>query len=135
MTITSPPPVPQLPIRDMAEAIAFYKTKLGFTLDWKYEDRLAGVSRDQTVLFLDLVTEGPLHPVRVWLNLYSIAEVVGLHDDWQRAGVLIIASPEQKPWGLFEFIAEDCSGNTFRVYYDTESPPVDGLGEAPPNRR
>ncbi|HEY4247056.1 MAG TPA: VOC family protein [Lacunisphaera sp.] len=117
-----PAPVPQIPVSDLGRAISFYQSRLGFTLDWKYEDGIAGVSRDDTRLFLDRVAGGSLHPVRVWLNLGSVAEVDALHLDWQKAGVSIACPPEQKPWGIYEFIAEDCDGNSYRVFYDTETP-------------
>lgn len=95
---------------------------MGFTLDWKYEDGLAGISRDETRLFLDRVAEGPLHPVRVWLNLSSAAEVDALFAEWRSSGAVIVAAPEQKPWGLFEFMVEDPDRNTLRVFHDTETP-------------
>jgi len=117
-----PAPVPQIPVRDLARAISFYETRLGFHLDWKYEDGIAGVSRDDVRLFLDRVADGPVHPVRVWLNLGSTAEVDALFAAWRKADVRIAAAPAQKPWGLYEFIAEDADGNSFRVFYDTETP-------------
>ena len=83
---------------------------------------LAGVSRDQARLFLDRVVNGPIHPVRVWLNLDSVSEVDALHREWQKADVLIRSAPEPKPWGLYEFIAEDGDGNSYRVFHDTETP-------------
>jgi hypothetical protein len=122
MAMRLPSPVPQIPVSDLGRAISFYQSRLGFTLDWKYEDGIAGVSRDQTRLFLDRVAAVPLHPVRVWLNLRSVAEVNALHSEWQQAGVLIASAPEQKPWGIYEFIAEDCDANSYRVFYDTETP-------------
>jgi uncharacterized glyoxalase superfamily protein PhnB len=91
-------------------------------LDWNYEGGIAGVSRDEARLFLDCVVEGPLHPVRVWLNLESASEVDALHREWQTAGVPIATAPEQKPWGIYEFTADDCDGNSYRVFYDTETP-------------
>jgi uncharacterized glyoxalase superfamily protein PhnB len=81
-------------------------------------------------LFLDRVVKGALHPVRVWLNLESVSEVDALHREWQKAGVPIPAAPEQKPWGIYEFIAEDCEGNSYRVRSDRHiklSAPVDSL--------
>jgi predicted enzyme related to lactoylglutathione lyase len=117
-----PAPVPQIPVRDLDRAIKFYQSQLGFTLDWKYEDGIAGVSRDEARLFLDRFTEGQVHPVRVWLNLRSVAEVDALHSEWQKSNVPIVSAPEQKPWGIYEFIAEDCEGNSYRVFYDTETP-------------
>ena len=122
MTAKLPPPVPQIPVSDLGRAISFYQSRLGFVLDWKYEDGLAGVSREEARLFLDRVAAGPLHPVRVWLNLGSVAEVDALYSEWQKSGVPIASAPEQKPWGIYEFIAEDGDGNSFRVFYDTETP-------------
>jgi len=119
MRIKLPSPVPQIPVRDLDRAISFYQSRLGFVLDWNYEDGIAGVSRDQARLFLDRVVDGPLHPVRVWLNLSSVSEVEALHGEWQKADVVIVSAPEQKPWGIYEFIAEDCDGNSYRVFYDT----------------
>jgi catechol 2,3-dioxygenase-like lactoylglutathione lyase family enzyme len=117
-----PTPVPQVPVRDLERAISFYQSRLGFTLDWKFEDGIAGVSRDEARLFLDRVVEGTLHPIRIWLNLNSVSAVDALHQAWHEARVPIISPPEQKPWGLYEFIATDCDGNSYRVFYDTETP-------------
>ncbi len=122
MTTTLPAPVPQIPVKDLDRAIEYYQSRLGFDLDWKYEDGIAGVSRDDARLFLDRVAEGPLHPVRVWINLCSVAEVDSLYSGWQQSGVRLATAPEQKPWGIYEFIAEDSDGNSFRVFYDTETP-------------
>jgi predicted enzyme related to lactoylglutathione lyase len=120
MATKLPAPVPQIPVSNLDRAISFYQSR--HALDWKYEDGIAGVSREEARLFLDRVAEGPLHPVRVWLNLGSVAEVDALYSDWQKAGVPIASAPEQKPWGIYEFIAEDCDGNSYRVFYDTETP-------------
>lgn len=117
-----PAPVPQIPVRDLGRAIAFYQSQLGFALDWKYEDAIAGVSREDARLFLDRVVDGPLCPVRVWLNLHSVAEVDALYAAWRKSGVPMVSAPAQKPWGLYEFIAEDCDRNSYRVFYDTETP-------------
>lgn len=105
MTTKLPAPVPQIPVSDLAGAISFYRSRLGFALDWQHEDGIAGVSRQDARLFLDRVTEGPLHPVRVWLNLDSVADVDALHQEWREAGVPTPSAPEQKPWGLYEFTA------------------------------
>ncbi len=117
-----PAPVPQIPVSNLARAISFYQSRLGFALDWKYEDGIAGVSREEARLFLDRVVDGAVRPVRVWLNLGSVAEVDALHAEWKASDVPIASAPEQKPWGLYEFVAEDCDGNSFRVFYDTETP-------------
>ncbi|HSP44493.1 MAG TPA: VOC family protein [Chthoniobacterales bacterium] len=122
MATKLPIPIPQIPVSDLERAISFYQSRLGFALDWKHENGIAGVSRENARLFLDRVCEGPIHPVRVWLNLDSVSEVDALHGAWQKAGAPIASAPEQKPWGIYEFIAEDCDGNSYRVFYDTETP-------------
>ena len=114
--------VPQIPVSDIERAISFYQSHLRFKLDWKYEDGIAGVSRDEARLFLDRVVEGPLHPVRIWINLCSVTEVDALFTEWKNSDVPIASAPEQKPWGLYEFIAQDVDGNSFRVFHDTETP-------------
>ncbi|HTH46410.1 MAG TPA: SgcJ/EcaC family oxidoreductase [Candidatus Limnocylindria bacterium] len=107
---------------DLERAIAFYQSRLGFTLDWKHEDLIAGASRHEARLFLERVAVEPLHPVRVWFNLDSVAEVDALHREWLEADVPIISTPEQKPWGLYEFTASDGDGNSYRVFHDTDTP-------------
>ena len=122
MSIKLTAPVPQVPVGNLERAISFYQAQMGFSLDWKHEDGIAGVSRNEARLFLDRVVEGPLHPVRIWLNLASVSEVTELCHEWRRSGVTIPSAPEQKPWGLYEFVAEDCDGNSYRVFYDTATP-------------
>ena len=41
-----PGPVPEIPVRDIARAVAYYENNLGFTLDWGGEELgLAGISK------------------------------------------------------------------------------------------
>ncbi len=119
MSTKLPAAVPQVPVRDLDRAISYYQSRLGFSLDWKYEDGLAGVSCGEARLFLDRVVDGPLHPVRIWLNLCSTSEVDALHGQWKESGATISSAPELKPWRLYEFTAEDCDGNSYRVFHDT----------------
>ena len=53
---------------------------------------------------------------------WGVREMHVRHSDWKKAGVPIASAPEQKPWGIYEFISEDCDGNSYRVFYDTETP-------------
>jgi len=117
-----PTPIPQIPVRDLEQAISFYQSRLGFELNWKHEDCIAGLSRDDARVVIERVVEGRFHPVRIWLNLDSVADVDALHGVWKAAGVTITSAPEQKPWELYEFIAQDCEGNSYRVFHDTGTP-------------
>ena len=41
-----PIPVPELPVSNLQAAETFYAHRMGFRIDWVYEDYLAGISRD-----------------------------------------------------------------------------------------
>ena len=48
-----PGAVPEIPVRDINEAAAYYQDKLGFTLDWGGEELgLAGISKGNCRMFL-----------------------------------------------------------------------------------
>lgn len=45
MTTKLPSPIPQIPVGNLDRAIGFYLSRQGFSLYWKCEDSIAGVSR------------------------------------------------------------------------------------------
>jgi hypothetical protein len=46
MKLEFPGAVPEIPVRDINEAAAYYENSLGFTVDWGGEERgLAGISK------------------------------------------------------------------------------------------
>ena len=118
-----PPPVPELPVKDIDAAVAYYQTKLGFTLDWGDEELgLAGISKGNCRMFLAneqyRKARGNVGPVLTWLNLDSKEEVDEVYRMWSASNAKLISAPESKPWGLHEFMAADLDGNLFRVFYD-----------------
>jgi predicted lactoylglutathione lyase len=123
MTLEFPGAVPEIPVRDINEAAAYYEKNLGFTVDWGGEELgLAGISNGNCRMFLanseyrkQSVTHGP---VLIWLNLKSKDEVNDLFRLWSSSEAKLISEPESKPWGLHEFMAADLDGNLFRVFYD-----------------
>ena len=122
-----PGAVPEIPVSDINRAAAYYKTNLGFTIDWGGEDGgIAGISRGHCRMFL---TNGPFRehhgntaPVLIWLNLDSKEDVNELHELWCKSQAKIISAPESKPWGLHEFTVADLDGNLFRVFHDFATP-------------
>ena len=53
MKLEFPGAVPEIPVRDINEAAAYYENNLGFTVDWGDEDLgLAGISRGDCRMFL-----------------------------------------------------------------------------------
>jgi uncharacterized glyoxalase superfamily protein PhnB len=122
-----PGAVPEVPVRDINEAAAYYQNNLGFTLDWGGEELgLAGISKGNCRMFLASSEyrrkHGNAGPVLIWLNLDSIAEVDDLYRLWSHSQAKLRSAPESKPWGLHEFLAEDLDGNLFRVFHNFATP-------------
>ena len=123
MKLEFPGAVPEIPVRDVNEAAAYYTNNLGFTVDWGDEELgLAGISRGDCRMFLansDFRKGwGNVGPVLIWLNLNSKDEVNDLYRVWSSNKAKLISEPESKPYGLHEFMAKDLDGNLFRVFYD-----------------
>ena len=118
-----PAAVPEIPVRDVDAAAAYYQNQLGFSLDWGGEDGgIAGISKGNCRMFLTdrafREQHGNAAPVLVWLNLNSKQEVDDLYEEWSRSEARMVSPPESKPWNLHEFTVADLDGNLFRVFYD-----------------
>jgi len=119
-----PSAVPEVPVTDMTNALAYYEGKLGFNVDWgRQGGGIAGISQGRSRWFLtDQEFRGYFRnqpPVVVWLNLDSKEEVDALHVRWEKAGAMILHPPESKPWSrLHEFVVTDPDGNFIRVFYN-----------------
>ncbi len=119
-----PSPCPEIPVANLAAALAYYRDRLGFKIDWADDGNngLAGLSRGDTRVFMTTPAsrshEEFQAPIVLWLNLSSRAEIDTLHGEWVAAGAIITAPPEAKPYKLYEFFAQDVDGNVFRVFYD-----------------
>ena len=118
-----PAAVPEIPVTDMNAALDYYRSKLGFNIDWGGVDRgIAGISKGHCRMFLTnadfRAQHGNAPPVMIWLNLDNKGEVDELYETWNTAGAKMISPPESKPWKLYEFTASDLDGNLFRVFYD-----------------
>ena len=114
---------PEPPVADLPAALAYYRDKLGFTVDWADEALgLAGLSRGDARMFMSNAAYnaqvGGRGPIVMWLNLSSRAEVDALHQEWAAAGAKIKAAPSAKPYKLYEFLAQDLDQNVLRVFYD-----------------
>jgi predicted lactoylglutathione lyase len=118
-----PAAVPEIPVTDMDQALDYYRSKLGFSIDWGgAEGGIAGISKGNCRMFLTnrdfRERYGNAPPVMTWLNLESKAEVDELYEIWKAVGARFISPPESKPWKLHEFTVSDLDGNLFRVFYD-----------------
>jgi len=125
-----PGPVPEIPVRDIATAVAYYQNNLGFTLDWGGEELgLPGISKGNCRMFLAnqqyRKQYGNVGPTLTWLNLKSKEAVDELYRVWSASNAQLMSTPESKSWGLHEFTAADLDGNLFRVFYDFATPERD----------
>jgi predicted lactoylglutathione lyase len=133
MSYEFPPAVPEIPVRNIDQAAAYYQRHLGFNFDWGNEaGGIAGVSKGHCRMFLTNTAfregNGNGAPVLIWLNLSSKDEVNDLHGQWSRSQAKIVSPPESKPWGLHEFTAADLDGNLFRVFFDFAPPERERAG-------
>ena len=116
-----PPPVPELPVTDVRAAANAYARQMGFSVDWTYEDHLAGISKDAARVFLRRRTPQEArerYRVLIWLNMASSAEVDQLHANWKERGVQIVDELQTAPYRLRQFTAQDPDGNRLRVFFD-----------------
>ena len=106
---------PILPVRDMAEAIAFYQAAGFTTREYELGGGYTFVQfDDESVFDLDLA-EHPLDPDSNSAGCYVIVPDV---DDWHArltgAGLPVTALEDQ-PWGMREFTLTDPSSNHLRI--------------------
>lgn len=106
---------PILPVRDMAEAIAFYRAA-GFRIrEYETGGGYAFVHHgDDSVFDLDLAAL-PFDPATNNAGCYVIAPDV---DEWHgrlRGAGLAVTDPVDEPWGMREFTLTDPSGNRLRI--------------------
>lgn len=109
-------PVAELPVTDVEQAQAYYRDRLGFTIEWIYPDREIGaVSHDEIAIFFRR-TFKKIHPAAFWI--YA-SDVDLAHQKFIQLGANIVADIEDKPWGQRQFSVQDLNGNLFHVHHDT----------------
>jgi uncharacterized glyoxalase superfamily protein PhnB len=118
-----PQAVPEIPVENVDNAAEYYVQALGFTVDWGGDSGgIAGISQGDCRIFLTNAsfreTYGTSGPATIWLNLPSRDQVDELYRRWRDSGAKILAEPQDKPWRLREFTAEDLDGNRLRVFHD-----------------
>jgi len=100
--------VPVIPVTDAAEAIAFYRDRLGFSLAFE-QGPYAGVSRDGVELHLDGVENRGAGMVTCRVETENVET---LYSELEPTGVVDPAEPlRTTPWGSRQFSVLDCCGN------------------------
>jgi len=109
---------PVLSVPDVNAAVAYYHDVLGFHVDFIAGDPPlhARVVADPSyssptvhIRFEPLERGANLSPcVYLWLQVGSGLD--RLCEVYRERGVRIVREPEDRPWGLRQFIVEDCNG-------------------------
>lgn len=102
-----------LAVRDLAKSVAFYREKLGFTLDFEVEG-WSFLSRDEFRLMLghcpDEVPAGETGN-HSWFAYATVEEIDDLYRELGERGVVPTQALEDKTWGMREFAVTTPDGH------------------------
>ena len=106
---------PQFLVDDLEGAIAYYRDRLGFVLDFQYEDFYASVSRDGFAIHLKHAPKIAADRVhrKEHEHLDAYIEVSGareLYAEMQQSGAAVIKPIGERPWQCVDFYVEDPDG-------------------------
>ena len=106
---------PQFLVDDLDRAIAYYRDRLGFELDFTYESFYAAVSRDGFAIHLKhapkIAADRAHRKQNEHLDAYiAVSGVRGLFSELQMRGAHVIKPLEQRPWATIDFYVEDPDG-------------------------
>jgi catechol 2,3-dioxygenase-like lactoylglutathione lyase family enzyme len=106
---------PQFLVDDLDRAIAYYRDKLGFSVDFNYDSFYGSVSRDGFAIHLKCapktIADRDHRKQNEHLDAYiAVTGVRDLFNDVQSRGATIIKPLEQRPWNCLDFYVEDPDG-------------------------
>jgi predicted enzyme related to lactoylglutathione lyase len=106
---------PQFLVEDLDRAIAYYRDRLGFEIDFIYESFYAAVSRDGVAIHLKhgekSAAERANRKQNEHLDAYiAVSGIRGLFGELQTRGAEVIRPLEQRPWSCLDFYVEDPDG-------------------------
>jgi catechol 2,3-dioxygenase-like lactoylglutathione lyase family enzyme len=109
--------IPQLRTTDLAGSIRFYTEKVGFTLEFQYEDFYAGIRAGRQVFHLKLADEKDPSIDFVDRNghfhlYFETDDAASVADGLARRGVALVTRLHETPWGTREFVIKDDRGHT-----------------------
>ena len=115
MAITSI--VPQLRTTDMASSIRFYTEKLGFSVEFNYQDFYTGIRAGNQLFHLKLVDEKDpsISYVDEGGHFHLYLETNGVSDfaaQLKANGVPLVKDVHETPWSTKEIVIHDDQGHT-----------------------
>jgi catechol 2,3-dioxygenase-like lactoylglutathione lyase family enzyme len=117
---------PVLRVTDLPRALAFYRERLGFELDFCYEDFYASVSRDGCRLHLTCAPPTPRDQAAFERDEHidvcvAVTDAPSLSAGFASAGVTFTVPLRQMPYGT-EFYVRDPDGHILGFIQPAESP-------------
>jgi uncharacterized glyoxalase superfamily protein PhnB len=106
---------PHLPVKDVAETVAWYKEHLGFGEEWYYGDPVTdgGCRRDE-MRFLFGKSPEPFKPL-VDLNLILfVSDIDAIYAEIKDRGLQIVKELQTYDYGMREFAILDCNDYLLR---------------------
>src|SRR5262245_4878685 len=108
---------PQLRTTDISSSILFYTEKLGFTVDFNYQNFYAGIRLGDNLIHLKLIDEGDPSIAFVehggHLHLYFETDgVADLAEQLKSNGVPMVEDVHETEWNTREFVINDDQGHT-----------------------
>src|SRR5688572_10636858 len=99
---------PQLLVDDLERAIAYYRDRLGFNLDFVFEDFYASVSRDGFAIHLKhgprMEGESAFRKQNEHLDAFiRVSSIRSLFSELEGRGAEVIRPLEQRPWACIDF--------------------------------
>jgi catechol 2,3-dioxygenase-like lactoylglutathione lyase family enzyme len=102
--------VPQLPVRDVPAAQAWYRDMLGLDINWIWDNDFGSVGRHHVELFLYASDD----PQRAYVSFF-VDDVDAVYEACRASGGEIVSPLEQKPWNVREFSLRDADGHVLRI--------------------
>lgn len=112
--------VPQLRTTDMASSIGFYTQKLGFSVEFNYQDFYTGIRAGNQLFHLKLVDEKdpsiPYVDEGGHFHLYlNTKDVIGFAEQLKAKNVPLVKDVHETPWNTREIVIHDDQGHTLYV--------------------
>ena len=112
--------VPQLRTTDMAASIAFYTRKLGFSVEFNYQDFYTGIRAGDQVFHLKFVDEKdpsiPYVDEGGHFHLYlETADVIEFAAQLKAKNVPLMKDVHETRWNTREIVIHDDQGHTLYV--------------------
>jgi catechol 2,3-dioxygenase-like lactoylglutathione lyase family enzyme len=110
----------QLRTRDISASIRFYTEKLGFTVEFNYQDFYAGLRAGHQLVHLKLVDEpDPSIPYVAedgHFHLYlETNDIVAFVAQLKANGVPLLKDVHETPWNTREIVLHDDQGHTLYI--------------------